>query len=165
MGTSVLVTSYSSGLHVSVVRLNKSVPFAVLWAGLALAVLRGGRQEFFISFLQIIESGFLCLLLFLIPFKVTGSGSSDRNLLFTSVFVHFSESLCALQGWSVLRQSGTPLLVSGSLSWMEFHWRMLPTQLSSSLPLLPLQVTVQGCEHPPALPLSALDFHCCCSVS
>lgn len=64
MRISVLVTSYSSGLHVPVVRLNKSVPFAILWAGLALIVLGGGRQESLISFLQIIESGFLCLLLF-----------------------------------------------------------------------------------------------------
>lgn len=149
-------------------RLSKSVPFAVLWAGLALAVLGGGRQEFLISFLQTIESGFLCLLLFWIPFKVTGSGSSERSLLFTSVFVHFSESFFALQGWSVLWQSGTSLLVSGLLSWMEFHWRVVPIQLSFSLPLLPLQVTLcpgQGCEHLPALPLSALNFHWCCSVS
>lgn len=33
---------------------------------------------------------------FLNPFKVTGSGSSEGNLLFTSVFVLFSESFFAL---------------------------------------------------------------------
>lgn len=99
VGASVSVTSYGSGLHIPVMRSHETAfchPLDCSCSGSS-GVAGEGKEKFLISFLQIIESGFLCLLLFCFLFRLLVLALQRRTCFLPQCLLSFSELLLALR--------------------------------------------------------------------